>query len=169
MPETNELGPCSLVEAESIGQPGQRRFRLKAMNDDGEAASIWMEKEQLVALGEALENVLREEQYEYTPLPLDDLPQAAVFPLSPSIDFRAAQLSMGVNRDTRRIILIGTDGDEDDATSVSFEFDYRRGAELRRQVTDVAAAGRPPCPLCSAPLDPSGHVCPRSNGHHAQG
>ena len=25
-------------------------------------------------------------------------------------------------------------------------------------------AGRPPCPLCGAPLDPTGHFCPRRNG-----
>jgi uncharacterized repeat protein (TIGR03847 family) len=29
----------------------------------------------------------------------------------------------------------------------------------------VVAAGRPPCPLCSLPLDPAGHVCPRQNGY----
>ena len=26
-------------------------------------------------------------------------------------------------------------------------------------------AGRPPCPLCGAPLDPTGHFCARRNGH----
>ena len=30
----------------------------------------------------------------------------------------------------------------------------------------VISAGRPPCPLCGQPLDPSGHVCPRQNGYH---
>ncbi len=29
----------------------------------------------------------------------------------------------------------------------------------------VIAAGRPSCPLCSLPLDPTGHVCPRQNGY----
>jgi uncharacterized repeat protein (TIGR03847 family) len=29
----------------------------------------------------------------------------------------------------------------------------------------VVAAGRPPCPFCSNPLDPEGHICPRANGH----
>jgi hypothetical protein len=29
----------------------------------------------------------------------------------------------------------------------------------------IVAAGRPPCPLCGAPLDPQGHICPRRNGH----
>lgn len=28
----------------------------------------------------------------------------------------------------------------------------------------VVQAGRPPCPLCGAPLDPGGHFCPRRNG-----
>ena len=26
-------------------------------------------------------------------------------------------------------------------------------------------AGRPPCPLCGAPLDPTGHFCTRRNGY----
>jgi uncharacterized repeat protein (TIGR03847 family) len=30
----------------------------------------------------------------------------------------------------------------------------------------VVSAGRPPCPLCGAPLDPRGHICPRRNGHY---
>ncbi len=29
----------------------------------------------------------------------------------------------------------------------------------------VVAAGRPPCPFCGNPLDPDGHICPRSNGY----
>ena len=29
----------------------------------------------------------------------------------------------------------------------------------------VVSQGRPPCPLCGLPLDASGHVCPRQNGH----
>jgi uncharacterized repeat protein (TIGR03847 family) len=29
----------------------------------------------------------------------------------------------------------------------------------------VVQAGRLPCPLCGAPLDPSGHFCPRRNGY----
>src|SRR5687768_363862 len=29
----------------------------------------------------------------------------------------------------------------------------------------VVQAGRPPCPNCGAPLDPTGHFCPRRNGY----
>jgi uncharacterized repeat protein (TIGR03847 family) len=28
----------------------------------------------------------------------------------------------------------------------------------------VVAAGRPACPFCGGPMDPSGHLCPRANG-----
>jgi uncharacterized repeat protein (TIGR03847 family) len=34
------------------------------------------------------------------------------------------------------------------------------------RATNIVAAGRPPCPLCGAPLDPQGHICPRRNGHY---
>ena len=34
-----------------------------------------------------------------------------------------------------------------------------------RVAVELVMSGRPPCPLCGQPLDPSGHVCPRSNGH----
>ena len=170
MGETRELGSVIHVSAEAVGQPGQRRFRLRAISEEGDTASLWLEKEQLVALGEAIENVLKQEGYEYQRLPLDDAEPEPVFPLSAQIDFQLLQLSMGVNRDTQRIVLIGADAgpDESDVTSVTLEVDYRRGYELRRQIADVVAAGRPPCPLCGAPIDPTGHICPRSNGHHPQ-
>jgi len=29
----------------------------------------------------------------------------------------------------------------------------------------VVQAGRPPCPLCGEPLEPTGHFCTRRNGY----
>lgn len=37
--------------------------------------------------------------------------------------------------------------------------------EFARRCLALVAAGRPPCPFCGGPLDPTGHVCPRSNGY----
>jgi uncharacterized repeat protein (TIGR03847 family) len=34
-----------------------------------------------------------------------------------------------------------------------------------RRARALVSAGRPPCPFCGGPLDPTGHVCPRSNGY----
>ena len=49
---------------------------------------------------------------------------------------------------------------------------YLTAAQARAMATRGSAAverGRPPCPLCGGPLDPSGHVCPRLNGHGGHG
>ena len=45
---------------------------------------------------------------------------------------------------------------------------YLTADQARAMATRGSAAvesGRPPCPLCGGPLDPSGHICPRLNGH----
>jgi len=169
MSDTRELGPVIHVSAEAIGQPGQRRFRLRIMSAAAESASFWLEKEQLNSLGDAIETVLTDEDYRYSVPPLDDREPEPVFPLNTSVEMQTGQLSMGVDRETRRIVLIATDrpdGDDAEGGTVSFEFDFRRGHELRQEIRSVVAAGRPPCPLCTAPMSPDGHVCVRSNGHH---
>ena len=30
----------------------------------------------------------------------------------------------------------------------------------------ICSAGRPVCPLCNVPMESSGHVCPKVNGHN---
>lgn len=169
MSATNDLGPVIHISAEAIGQPGQRRFRLRVLTEAGPTASLWLEKEQLNSLGDAIDTVLEDQNYQQLPRPLDDLEADPVFPLNFSIDFRVAQLSMGLNRDLRVVVLIAADASEADepgTTSISFEFDYQRAYELRAQIGSVVAAGRPPCPLCTGPMDPEGHVCVRTNGHN---
>ena len=167
MPERRDFGPLSHIAADAIGQPGQRRFRLLAMDEAAETASLWIEKEQLVALAEAIETVLKAEGYEYTKAPMDDSELPPVYPLNTNIEIRLAQLSIGLDREKRHVVLIAADGpDEEDATTaLTIGMDYRTSHELRLQIAEVVAAGRPPCPLCTAPMDPSGHVCVRTNGH----
>jgi uncharacterized repeat protein (TIGR03847 family) len=169
MAQSHELGPLTHISAEAIGEPGQRRFRLRALAGDGQSASLWLEKEQLNALSDAIETVLTDEGYEASLRRLDDFDPEPVFPLNARIDLQIGQLSMGINRDTRHVVLIATDRAEtaeSDAITVTFEFDYRRASEFREQARAVVAAGRPPCPLCTAPMDPAGHVCVRTNGHN---
>ncbi|GIW12954.1 MAG: hypothetical protein KatS3mg062_0393 [Tepidiforma sp.] len=169
MARTHDLGRLFYISAEAIGEPGRRRFRLRAVNAAGFAASMWLEKEQLSALGDAIETVLADEGYEYVPLPPDDAPaRLAEPPEVYDVDIRLAQLSMGVNAEERHIVLIAADGpaESDETTGLTMEFDYRKGYELRQEIAAVIAAGRPLCPLCTAPMDPGGHMCVRRNGHH---
>ena len=48
---TNDYGRADSVDAEAIGEPGQRRFRLIVISGT-DRASIWMEKQQLDSIGE---------------------------------------------------------------------------------------------------------------------
>jgi uncharacterized repeat protein (TIGR03847 family) len=61
----------------------------------------------------------------------------------------------------------GESADDDDGPDL---FRVRLSADAARAFVDrairVVQAGRPPCPLCGAPLDPAGHICPRRNGHY---
>ena len=167
MADARSFGPLIHVSAESVGQPGSRRFRLIAMNEDGQAAFFWLEKEQLIALGDAIETVLNDEATDIRPRALDDRDEPPVYPLRGTIEWRIGQLSMGINRPERLIVLVATEASEGEADAVQLGFDYQRGAELREMIIAVVASGRPPCPLCGAPLD-STHICPRKNGHHKQ-
>jgi uncharacterized repeat protein (TIGR03847 family) len=40
-----------------------------------------------------------------------------------------------------------------------------RARAFAERALRMVAAGRPPCPVCGQPLDPSGHLCPRRNGY----
>ena len=58
------------------------------------------------------------------------------------------------------------DSDEinaDEVFVVKITASYARDFVARAQA--LVAAGRPPCPFCLQPLDPSGHICPRANGY----
>ena len=81
MADPEPFGPVIFVGAEAVGIPGQRRFRLKAMAEDGRSAMLWLEKEQLIALGDAIETVLNDEGIEVPPWRPDDAEPEPVFPL----------------------------------------------------------------------------------------
>jgi uncharacterized repeat protein (TIGR03847 family) len=172
MADVREMGELIHISAEAIGPPGQRTFRLRALNGESESAFLWMEKEQLAALGEAIQSALNDQTYRYVPRPADDRELDPVFPLKANIEFRVGQMSMGVDPEIRKIVITGAEAGETDTAEgagVTMSFDFRSGHELSEQIKEVVAAGRPPCPLCTAPMDPSGHVCVRANGHKPTG
>ena len=49
--------------------------------------------------------------------------------------------------------------------SISFWISLVQARTLAEDALRICAAGRPACFLCGQPIDPDGHVCPRSNGH----
>ena len=98
--------------------------------------------------------------------------------------FRATTLTLGWDGDAERVLIEARAPSEDDEaiaeTIVETEDDdaedgpdllrVRLTADAARSFVErafrVIRSGRPPCPLCGNPLDATGHICPRKNGHY---
>ena len=88
----NDLGAVQYLETEAIGEPGQRRFRIRVTSEAG-SASLWIEKEQVRALSEAIQQVLsqnRQEDEGKRPA----APPLEPFPLSADHDFQVGRLAL---------------------------------------------------------------------------
>lgn len=153
------------VRAEAIGNPGERRFRLLAIIDR-ETWVVWMEKEDLRRLGQALEQVLA------------NLPDVDPGGASPSVgieDFnivtprqmRAGRMELGYDEKSNRLILVAHDFEATGTSDSAFvcRLPPAVARDLAGEAATVVAAGRPRCPLCGMPVDADGHTCPKQNGH----
>ena len=164
---THDYGRASSVDGEALGEPGQRRFRLVVLAR-GERACVWMEKQQLASIGEWLQEMCERLDHENPRSEADVDPAPA--PLSFDLEIRARQLALGYQEEDDTFVIqafdLATQGDDPKPT---FRCELSRGQArvLSRRIDSVVTAGRPICPLCESPMDPAGHVCPRSNGHYA--
>ncbi len=54
---------------------------------------------------------------------------------------------------------------DDEGARARFLITRAQAAAFVERARELMEAGRPECVLCALPIDPAGHVCPRSNGH----
>jgi uncharacterized repeat protein (TIGR03847 family) len=183
--------PPDRFVAGAIGEPGDRAFFLQA-REGRRVVSVALEKVQVAVLAERLGALLEElgrrgvpEVEAAEPVPEADLIEAADEsggldePLNEA--FRAGSLTLGWDGGAGRVLVEARAQDEDGEAIDPDEDDDEdeEGPDLLRvrmtaaaargfvaRAARVVAAGRPPCPLCGAPLDPLGHICPRRNGHY---
>ncbi len=160
-----DYGKALSIDAEAIGQPGQRRFRLLALSIQG-SACVWIEKEQLASVGQWLSEIITrlEEERPSDEPDVEPLP----FPEEFDVDFRAGQLTLGYAEDEEAFVIQAFDFESDPERDVpTFRCMIGRGQSrvLVRKIEELVAAGRPICPFCQEPMEPSGHACPRANGH----
>lgn len=163
-----DFGRVETLEPEAIGEPGQRTFRLRVQNGQ-EAASLWLEKEQLAALSLAIRQLLAQtasSEPVAEPKPSEGAPTA--FPEPPEVDFKIGRLGIGYDEGRRMVVLFAYDSEaEEEDTPPTFACQASLGQcrAFSDRADEVIAAGRPLCFLCGGPLDPEGHICPRHNGH----
>jgi len=177
MPDPIELDSIDALGAGAVGEPGQRAFYIQARSESAQL-TVLVEKEQVALLASEAVAFLDRIADQY-PEDMITLPEAVAELREPTVPlFRARMIGLGFDPE-RELVLIelrehSDDDDEeegDDAPAVEHEEGYvARIYATRPQVRAMAAhgagavaAGRPLCELCSQPLDPAGHRCPRWN------
>jgi len=175
--------------AGTVGQPGERAFFLQA-REGNRITSVACEKQQVSVLAEHLDRVLDEVVRRGAGTP--EVPQPAAKtrdtdPLDAPIteEFRVGTMTIAWDPSIDRIVIelfsnVDVEDETDDAAAVAetpeseevsadevfvvkITAAYARDFVARAQA--LVSAGRPPCPFCLQPLDPEGHICPRSNGY----
>ena len=159
----HDFGEAVSVDAEAIGQPGQRRFRLM-VRSAGQTAAIWMEKQQLQGIGEWFEETVKklDEESGGNGPDVEPTPFGAIF----DVEVNVLQVALGYQEDGGLFVIQVFD-DQSTAEEPALHCRLSRGQcrVLSRKIASVVSAGRAICPLCGRPIEPTGHVCPRSNGH----
>lgn len=158
-----DLGAATALEAEAIGEPGQRRFRLR-VTAGKVTASIWCEKEQVNSLATAVQQVLARHRREEERRPL--APQLLDFPNSPTHEFLAGRIALGYDEDAHTLSLFATDIEaQEDRPTLRVDFSRDIARRFTVQAEQAVSGGRPTCPLCKQPLEGGQHLCPHTNGH----
>lgn len=164
MSEFYEFAAPTLVTVGTLGPPGQRVFYLQ-VEERGTVLTMKVEKQQVAALavhlGELLQDLVRPGH-----LPDGDELELRSFA---DADFVVGTLGVAYDATSDRLILLAEERvpEGETASEARLALSREQAAALAIRGTQLVEAGRPPCPLCGYPLDPRGHACPRTNGHHA--
>ncbi|MCX5209375.1 DUF3090 domain-containing protein [Kitasatospora sp. NBC_00240] len=173
--------------AGTVGQPGARAFYLQA-SARGRITSVLLEKTQVAALAERIEEVLDEAlrrggDADIPARAPGDLIDTAPLDLPLEQEFRVGTMALAWDSVDSclvveaQAVVEGEAEDEEDGAEQVFEDDENGPDMLRvrlsgtmarafaKRALDLVAAGRKPCPFCNLPLDPEGHLCPRANGY----
>jgi uncharacterized repeat protein (TIGR03847 family) len=159
--------------AGTIGQPGGRTFFLQ-VREGSAVVSVSLEKAQVAALAGHVSELLDALEI----APLDPASERDDSPLDEPLGelFRVGALSLAWDADASRVVIEAqplaedasyvevADDDPDGPDLVRIRLDPTAARRFVARATDLMAAGRPVCPFCGMPLEPTGHFCPRSNG-----
>ena len=161
-----EFNSMSSITPEALGEPGKRTFRL-LVEDAAGSAMLWMEKEQLFQLAMAITRL-------QAILPSSGEDRSAPPPSTgegsgPHFEFTVGKMVLGHEGTSDRFVIdaydAGEEESEDDAPTIRLWGVRGQLSTFAAEALKVCAAGRPICPLCSEPMDSTGHKCARVNGH----
>jgi uncharacterized repeat protein (TIGR03847 family) len=157
-----EFKAPDLFTAGALGRPGQRVFYLQA-RQRRTVATLRLEKDQVNALAEYLGQLLEK-------LPAATLREPGDLALLEPVEAAWVVGSLGVayEEGQDRIVVVAEELREEDApgqaASARFHLSRAQAAAFVDRARGLVKAGRKPCRVCGRPMNPDGHVCPRSNG-----
>ena len=166
MSESHDLRDVGRFTVGAIGEPGRRVFYFQIFAEGVEVA-LKCEKQQAQALAEHLGKLLEDLPHDTTMV----VPAAEALPPTELI-WPVGSISLGVDREHLRLLvmfeeMMDPDEEDDPLTAEPAQVRLRLTAEqvlaYLAQVESLVATSRPICRLCDAPIDPSGHACPRLN------
>jgi uncharacterized repeat protein (TIGR03847 family) len=144
----------------AVGPVGERVFMLQC-RQAGQQLTLKIEKQQVAVLASYLARIVREVGRP------GSLPENVPFNEDEEPTWGIGTIGVSYDEATQRIVVVAEElVPEDEESSVArFALTLEQAAAFAIVATGLIEAGRPPCPLCGLPLDPSGHDCPRTNGH----
>ena len=184
MGEIIELDDVDSLGTGAVGTPGKRAFYIQARTENAQL-TVLVEKEQVALLAtEAVAFLDRiADDYPESPAAVPDSDTKLREPTVPL--FRARLIGLGFDPERSRVLIElreradedeDEDNEDDDLEMLSEDNDdeddgyvariYATRAQVRAMAArgaEAVAGGRPACPLCDMPMDPSGHICPRWN------
>jgi uncharacterized repeat protein (TIGR03847 family) len=172
--EIIELDDVDGLGAGAVGEPGHRAFYIQARTEQTQL-TVLVEKEQVDLLATEAVAFLDQIAEKFPELPFD-LPATQSALREPTVPlFRARLIGLGFDTERELVLLeLRERSEEEDADDVVDDAAaegyvariYASRAQVRAMAArgaEAVAGGRPPCPLCEQPMDPSGHRCPRWN------
>jgi uncharacterized repeat protein (TIGR03847 family) len=158
-----EFDPVDQITVGAVGEPGERTFMIQARRGV-DTTTLVLEKAQVVALARETFELLsrvgfpeRSETQEAEELDETHEPM-----------WRVGTIAIAYEEE-RDLIMVEcrelVPEEEEMGERARFWVTRSQFVGLGRRGLEVAAQGRPTCPYCWQPMDPSGHFCVATNGH----
>ena len=148
------------------GEPGQRVFYVQTA-EQGATVTLRLEKTQVGALAQYLAELLAD----LPPVDDADIPTDLELTAPVVAEWVVGGIGVAFDEGRDRMLvtfqeLVPEDAPEGSGSTVSLLATRAQCLAFVRRAAELLSAGRPPCPLCGRPLDPEGHTCIKTNGHH---